>query len=142
MESSGSCTYYCLHSKGHFDKELVFSHLFTAGKHSNLDCRGRFCQKHESGPNGTGTKHLRKLPSSSLTQTECEDFKDGIRGPFSWRGVKRGKAKANSFPMLLESSRIKSIALGIFTIPTHTHRAIDINRIKSPCMAYSFCFIF
>lgn len=61
----------------------IFSFI-PSREHRHLDCRNWLCQKHKSGPNGTETEHLKKLPSSSLTHTEGDDFKGGIWGPFSW----------------------------------------------------------
>ena len=103
VQGSGSCAHHSLHSKEHFHKELGFSHLFPVGKHSNLDCRDWFCQKHRGGPNGTGTKHLKKLPSSSLIHGQnVKISKMGIRGPFSWWVFKKAGTDAHSLSIRSE----------------------------------------
>lgn len=117
-QGSGHCTPHRLRSRERVHKELVFSHLFTAGKHSNWDRTNWFCQKHETGPNGAGTKCFEK-PSIFLAHTERERFKDGIRGPFSWQMLEKEKERANPLPYSIRAGfRIKIIELSIFTMPT------------------------
>lgn len=92
MQGSGSCPSLA-YSKEHFHKELRFSHLFP-GKHSNLDCRDWFCQKHRHVWHRNKTLEKAAI-FLSRTQTECEDLKI-IRGPLSWKAFKKAGTDAHS----------------------------------------------
>lgn len=97
MQGSGSCTHHGLQSREHFHKELVFSHLFTVGKHSNLDLQRLLLPKTQEWAKWHRNKTLEKAAIFLSHKIEYEDFKDGVRGPFSWQVFKRQEQKQTHF---------------------------------------------
>lgn len=76
-----------------FTKSQYFLIYSQQGSTAIWICRDCFCQKHKSGPSGTGTKHWKRLLSSSLTRQNMKISKTALEG-HSLGKCSKGKSKS------------------------------------------------